>query len=294
MPSNKLTIGSDPEIFVAYYQDGQAFVEPPVIFRKNWGVNADMENPKHPVFMKQDGVTLMEDGVAFEFTIPPTKKPFDLYSNILLGISMTKDLVAKLDTQSYFTWVRPVINFDISRFNPENLDEEIWNCMVFGCDPDDDAIELGYSCEILDVSTHKFRYGGGHFHVGSEDEDEIAEIHKNPLPFTRLLAITIGNIVIANSNYLEEEKQRTHHYGKPGRFRVQPHGIEYRTPSNSWIQSLRTMEYMFEAVNYAFYLLQNPMEGKKVLKEYLFPTVKAISQADQKLAEELARKLQVM
>lgn len=288
-----LTFGADPEIFAGYSKKGKVYVEPPVIFRTELGVNADLSNPKHPVFLEKEGITLMEDGAAFEFTIPPTKKADEMFKNIQLGINMLKEIISSLDS-NYFTWARPVINFDISRFNLEKCGRDIWGCMIFGCDPDLDAMDLGYKSDILDVSTHEFRYGGGHFHIGSESSEEINLIHTNPLPFIRLLAVTVGNLVIAKSIFPKEERQRAFHYGKPGRYRIQKWGIEYRAPSNSWISNIETTEEMFNAVEFAFYLLNNPKEGKQILKKYLYPTIDAISKADCKTSESIVKKLELI
>ncbi|KKL89178.1 hypothetical protein LCGC14_1917330, partial [marine sediment metagenome] len=97
-------------------------------------------------------------------------------------------------------------------------------------------------------------------------------------------AITIGNICISKSKYIDDDRKRTFHYGNPGRFRPQPWGCEYRSPSNSWIENLDTIELIFEGGKRAFYLLNNPDEGKDIVDKFLGLTIKSIKTADKELA----------
>lgn len=109
---------------------------------------------------------------------------------------------------------------------------------IFGCDPDWDAYSLSQSTKPMDARTHQWRYGAGHIHIG------LKEVHTKAKPsvlewvpaficvqdmYTGLLGVSLG---------LDPElaKRRRKHVGKAGCFRIQPHGIEYRTPDNSWLR----------------------------------------------------------
>lgn len=274
----ELTFGSDPEVFASYIKGGKEFVEPAIIFRLEKGVKATKIKSPHPIFINKGDLKIIEDGVAFEFTLPPSNNGKNLYTSISRCIEMTGEIVNKF---GYNISNKPVINFDCDRFN-NNYGHEIIMSMIFGCDPDRDAIEEFYFPNLIDARFHPYRYGGGHFHIGSMN-DNIAEFIKQYYqPFIKLLAILVGNLVIANSPYPELEKKRAEIYGRPGRFRIQKWGIEYRTPSNSWITNQELLDKMIENSRKAFILLQNPSEGRKIINELLQPTIEAIRMGNKK------------
>lgn len=286
-----LTFGSDPEFFATTLNDqGDVFAEPPIWFIKNHGLDADTSNKKHPIFARKNGTTLMGDGAAFELTIPPSTSPKEMYTNINDGINLLFDLISPLN---YDVCVYPTVNFDIRKFKEIN-DKEIKEAVIFGCDPDMDAIDPEYNCEIINALEHPFRYGGGHFHIGSDKNSEIKLMHKYFLPLIRLLAVYVGNLVIGYTKFPDLEKLRAFHYGQPGRYRLQNWGVEYRTPSNSWITDLDLIKEMFRVVEIAFQKFLNPDEGKDILLEYLPETVRAITSADLDLSREILNKLGVM
>ena len=54
---------------------------------------------------------------------------------------------------------------------------------------------------------------------------------------------------------MDPAPMRTRVYGSPGRFRAKPYGIEYRTPSNSWLKTKESVSYVFKASQYVMSLL---------------------------------------
>ena len=278
----QLTFGTDPEVSAVYYKDDVMYVQPAPYFRLELGASAEKANTKHPVHFEKYGVSIIEDGVAFEFTTQPTRDYEEMFDSIQFGLTELSNL---LSTYDHHLSVQPTVNYEIARFLDKADDYKM--ALMFGCDPDKDAILKNYVCQVIDALRHPYRYFGGHFQIGCVDPRGRRLIQTHYEPFIKLCAIFIGNSVMASSSKTELEGVRAKLYGQPGRYRIQPWGIEYRTPSNSWITNRATMSRMFRGAQVAFKLLQNPKEGKAVIKSYLSETITALGTADRELSRDI-------
>lgn len=284
-----LLFGSDPELFVTEKKGGKDYAIPVPHFIREFGAPIlDIDNAqKHPVLFREDNFSIMMDGVAFEFTLPPTKTAKKMYNNIQEGIATLSNYVSNY---GYNVTIKPTVNYDYNRFYSED-DILFYQCGIFGCDPDKDAIlGDGYDSPEIDVTNHEYRYGGGHFHIS--DDNKL--IRRYPIPMIKLLAICQGNYSIATSPYPELEKKRAWKYGQPARYRIQNYkggqiGVEYRTPSNHWISSLETVEGMYHYAERAYNYLKE--ERIDVIEEYLDATVEAINSADSLLSKQILNSL---
>jgi len=283
-----LQYGSDPELFATYKEKGQEFVYPPSALEKFDGVKRIDGGDKHPVFIDTADYRIIMDGVAFEINLKQPHHNLKVFYNMLT--TATSHLEDFLGKYGYGVSRKPVIDFDYKRFWTKELakDTTFMQGIIFGCDPDKDAFNVDWTATVLDVTEHPFRYGGGHIHLSGDDD-----IAKYPLPFIRLLALTVGNFCILNSPYPDLERLRAQYYGKPGKYRIQQYpngseGVEYRTPSNSWTNySFEMFEQIFEQVDKALELLKNPSKGKVMLDAFSEQTIEAISQASPSLANEV-------
>lgn len=106
------------------------------------------------------------------------------------------------------------------------------NCQVFGCSPDINVYNMKEDHPIVDAKKHLRRYAGGHIHIGMETHhrDKYGE------EIVKCWDYIVGNTSILFDND-PLNKVRRAMYGQAGRFRFQPHGLEYRTLSNFWIKS---------------------------------------------------------
>jgi hypothetical protein len=281
----ELTYGFDPEFFAV---DKNNFVISPAIMELEMGLTpvARKKDLKHPVYINNKDFSWMMDGVAFELTsyviFNEPKQMQDLVKNALMELG---NLLGKYNL-SIFT--KPVVDFDL-KWMKYSDNEKVSQGLIFGCDRDYDAIISNYTCDTINISTHNKRYGGGHLHLGIPEEWKN-KVHRELFnPFIRLLAITCGNINIATSKYPELEVERAQYYGKPGRYRLQKHGIEYRTPSNSWTTNNDAIELMFNGGKLAFELLKNSTLGRKVIEEYLESTIYAITTGNQELSSNILK-----
>lgn len=296
-----LKFGCDPEFFAAY-KDGmdydkflphKMFAYSPAACEKWDGLKPIVDDPKHPLYFQyKTGSGLMAnivgDGVAFELNF---NKPFDSVQSFYDNVHQSKGLLEKSLTQLGFGFFdQPAINFDYRRFWTDELmaDERFRMGVIFGCDPDVDAMDVDAICQIVDADRHPYRYGGGHIHISGDDA--IAE---NPVPFVLMLGITLGNYVVANSTHLDGERIRAMYYGKPFKHRVQNYkdgtsGVEYRTPSNEWTTwDFNKFSGMFDCINVALDLLKSPERGYRALEEFSKLTIEAVTTANTGIAQSI-------
>jgi hypothetical protein len=287
-----LQYGSDPELFATYKDGDREFVYPPSALEKFDGVKRLGGDDKHPVFIENADYRIIMDGVAFEINLKQPHHNLKVFYEMLQTAS--EHLEDFLGKYGYNVVRKPVVAFDYNRFWTKELskDATFMQGIIFGCDPDKDAFNVDWLATVLDVAQHPFRYGGGHIHI-SGDED----ISKYPLPFVRLLAVTVGNFCILNSPHPELEQMRAKYYGKPGKYRIQQYpngteGVEYRTPSNSWLNyPFEKFEEIFEQVDIALDYLKNPVKGKEVLNSFAEVTVEAITKANRDLSLSVLNQL---
>ena len=285
-----LNFGSDPEFFASYSENDKDYCVPPIYFRKFLGLKPIKDDPKHPVYaLTSDGVKIHQDGAAFEFTLPVFHTAKECKKLIDQGLDALNDLVSKFN---YNIYTKPVIYFDPTKMYKDQ-DPDFKTCVSFGCDRDWDAWEyFKEGSDEINVENHPYRYGGGHWHVSGDDL-----ISKYILPCTKLFSLFIGNYFIANTPYPELEKIRANRYGMPGKFRPQKYpdgtkGLEYRTPSNSWLSlSEDKINGMIEQTYKAVETLHDSNKAEYLLSTFGQKTIDAIVNSNQQLATEILGEL---
>lgn len=286
-----LVFGSDPEVFAYYKKDEKPFVIPPAEFREK-GLPIIIQNGKNPVFYADNDIKIIEDGVAFEFTIRPSTNWRELYERIQHAKQILKDkIIPILDEAEEDVSCLPTINYEVDRWGKKS--RSFQNCLIFGCDPDRDAFNPSDEGTIINARKHPFRYGGGHLQVSG-----VPEFKDDIFYAVKCMAIGAGIAYVAYSDVPELEKMRTYLYGKPGKFRPQRYeglfegipntnfGIEYRTPSNSWTNNVKQAEQVFEWLQISIFNLFLGGLGKEILKEYEEEIKRIIVEADQKSAQQ--------
>jgi len=276
-----MKFGSDPEVFaVNSYNE----CIPPSIIRF-YGLPtlgfSDKEK-KHPLFYNSKHIKIIEDGAAFEFNISPSNTAKEVYKKVEEGKNILSDILSDFNLKVYD---RPVVKFnpDILVING-NIDEYIQWCCRFGCDIDLDIYSGKYSVDI-DASNIMKRFAGGHLHISPVD-------HNNYEIVTKLLDIYCGNTFIYNTPYPEEEKQRQEFYGRPGKIRLQTYsnkvqGIEYRTPSISWLSNIETVENMINMATKAIEISYNREESLNIIGKYLQKSIDNILTFNKEKAGEI-------
>lgn len=287
--SNKfgLTFGCDPEYFLVEKDaSGNEWGVPlPYLFEeKGYPIVEVDEEWKHPVLHKEDTYKVHMDGIACELGVAPSTSAKEMFSNLKSAMNYLEDVAYNAGLEMSY---KPTVKYDFNKWYKQSSRLFSW-CGIFGCDPDQDAVEEDYNSPVIDVEKHGYRYGGGHLHIS--DDNNLLD--KYPLPMIRLLAVYVGTYTIANSPYPELEKQRAFRYGQPGRYRVQHYpngvtGIEYRSPSNVWTSDEGLVEGVIEQATKAYSILPDREKAVSVMKEFLPSAITAIKNCDQSLARSI-------
>lgn len=263
----ELTIGSDPEFFASLNN----FCIPPALLRLKYGVEPiDVYRKNsgfpHYIYYTENGITLLDDGAAFELTVPPVDltNPNMLYEFIQTGYNWGKKL---FDKYGLNFCPEPTINFDLTIFEKEHL-KELKESTIFGCDKDWDAYDTEFVAQVFDVKKYPYRHAGGHFVIGTRNTELLNKLHTYIIPIIKLVSFTVGSIALINSPYPEQEVIRQNYYGKPGKHRTPDYGIEYRSPSVSWTMNESLYEKMFLAAEKAVELFLNPEVGSNLINKY--------------------------
>jgi len=107
-----------------------------------------------------------------------------------------------------------------------------------GCDPDYNAYTKSVN-DPPDFLATPSRCAGGHVHIGTSLTDEQA-----------LTVIQCLDLFITIPMLKVDDPKRRQLYGKAGAFRRKEYGVEYRTPSNHWIFTERSRQWVYDQVEY--------------------------------------------
>lgn len=218
----KITIGCDPELFLRH-QDTGAFIS---------GHGVLPGNKKEPYKVRNGMVQI--DGTALEFGTDPS----ETCAEFLFKLEDVMDQMQKMAGSKHIISATPVAEYDPDYFKtipPEAL--------ILGCEPDFNAwtMDINHAPDVHNT----FRTGSGHVHIGwGEGFDVQGEEHfLTCCALVRQLDYYLG---VATLEW-DRDTRRREMYGKAGAFRPKPYGLEYRVPSNAWLNSVATKRFVFES-----------------------------------------------
>ena len=146
MTKSKITLGTDPEVFL--------FSESTGGFYPSYGVTKGTK--EEPFMIKElgEGFTTQVDNVMTEFNIPAASSPEEFSNNIEKVLSwiqnnLPKALVVKIQPSAEFT--EKMLNSDVAQ--------------LLGCSADFDAYS-GENVSVTSLAHTLERYAGGHIHIG--------------------------------------------------------------------------------------------------------------------------------
>lgn len=208
-----ITLGADPETFICNNKE--------IVSAEGLTNGGTKQNPKK---ISKEGHAIQEDGIMFEYNIPPCKTEEEWvnahktcidYLEILAGINgyYLSDEVSAIVNKKYLKSAQ---------------------ASTFGCEPDFNVYEKTIN-EAPDNNTN-LRCAGGHVAFGYENPQfEISEkIVKSFDMFVTLPAL-----------FKDNDTRRRELYGKAGSFRVKDFGVECRALSNFWIKSEENMRWVY-------------------------------------------------
>lgn len=224
--SNKttFTIGADPEVFI-FNKETQEYIPSFELFEGS---------KNHPTKFGEEGFGVLCDNAMVEFNIPPANCYEDFYGNLVTALEFI---------QSKLPHNCVVAIEESAEFEDKYLDNP--GMLEFGCAPQSNIYNIqGNNCRTLPPY---LRFAGGHIHIGLDKEFKLERLVK-------CMDIFVG---LQFENFEKNEMSRKNYYGMPGTFRETSYGLEYRTPSNSWLQNEESVRKVYEGVEKAVTLALN-------------------------------------
>jgi len=228
MTKSKITLGTDPEVFL--------FSEETNHFFPSQGITKGTKEEPYTIPSLGEGFSTQVDNVMTEFNIPASSSPEEFSQNIQKVLdwiqnNLPKELVVKIQPSAEFT--EDMLNSDVAQ--------------LLGCSADFDAYS-GENVSVTSLAHTLERYAGGHIHIGypSPNVDKNEKIVKWMDIYTGLPSV-----------FLDEDDKRKKYYGTPGRYREKSFGVEYRTLSNWWIKTPKLREWIFKQAEKAYYAVEN-------------------------------------
>lgn len=219
-----ITVGTDPEVFFVD-QAADTIYPAGMVFEEHFGDDIIEISPG----------ALIPDGAALEFQPFPSVKPKEVVDN-LRGLLLQGLTMAEMAGKALV--IKPELPFDLKWCE---LDPKLGE---FGCSPDQSTWGEGCTPATIDASKHRWRYAGCHIHLGIVGDQDYFRQDGVMDRSARALDRTVGlaSMVLSGNH----DRLRRQVYGRPGIYRHQPWGMEYRTPSNMILHSPVVMEFIFK------------------------------------------------
>jgi len=268
--NSEFLIGADPECFVREIKSGKL-------------VSAHGMLPgtkKNPHKVPHGAVQI--DGMAAEFNIDPAATCEEFVRNVTSVLNTIREMIGP-EYELVFT--------PTAHFGKELIDAQPQEAKELGCDPDFNAY-TGKENPVPDAEL-PFRTAAGHIHIGwTEGQDSHnAEHYKICRHIIKQL-----DYATLPTTQLENDDTRRKLYGKAGAFRPKSYGVEYRTPSNFWLESEETISLMYIAVTQGIKKLVSGEEAysdsphQQSTVRSTFDKVEGVYQYDNLDCKNLARK----
>lgn len=229
----KILIGADPEFFLTDVKTKQ-----PVSAH---GLVPGTKKKPH----KLECGAVQLDGTAVEFNIDPAGTAFEFEYNVTHVLKQVREMIP---AQYDFNF-SPTVQYPPKYFEsiPE-IHKEL------GCDPDYNALNgdpTRPNVMAARSATDTFRTGAGHLHVGFVDKkDPLDEVHFwDCVELSKRLAEVYNSV----SRIWDRDTKRTLMYGAGAAFRPKPYGVEFRSPSNAWLNYPKLWGWLFELTKEIYY-----------------------------------------
>jgi hypothetical protein len=206
---SQVIIGADPEIFI---EDSKGNLIPAFEFLPS----------KDKPLKTNSNQTCYWDGFQAEFTVQPSN---DLNECIK---SMQGSLQTILKQARYLDPKARISKQNVVPVSLDYLKTLEHHLVEFGCMPSYNIYNIaGMGTDGL---VTPYRFAGGHIHFG---------IGQHPPEVIERIVKSLDNVLGLACVILFKEVDnpiRRQYYGLVGEYRLPPHGLEYRTLSNAWLQ----------------------------------------------------------
>lgn len=205
------TVGTDPEIFAV---DTKGEVIPA------WTYLGGKDSPVGYTASGPFSGECYWDGFQAEFNTPPGLTCLENMSQaVRAGLNTIKARAGKMKGTLSHKSVVEVSDQVLASCAPEHV--------AFGCSPSKNV--YGLKGNIKDGRDVRYRFAGGHIHLGLEDRRE-ARLQTLVRGLDTVLGVACVSLFASFDNPV-----RRQYYGQPGEYRTPPHGLEYRVLSNAWL-----------------------------------------------------------
>lgn len=233
-----LTIGSDPEMF---------------LFKSGVPVSSIglIPGSKDQPFKIGEYEYVQVDNVAIEFNVKPSETPEEFIESLNVCYSWAKKHLSAIDPSIEIVPVASTV-FDDKELRPRAA-------RMFGCDPDFNAWNEGYP-NSRPNGPKNLRSCGGHIHLG------ISKI--GDFDLMRLVRLLDQEVGMYTAEICGDERRRLL-YGSAGSFRYKSYGLEYRTPSVSWIKSEESIREVFSRCEKAVDLYNEGADANQSVRDFI-------------------------
>jgi hypothetical protein len=267
MKKHTITIGADPEIFIKNNKEE-------IVSAEGLTKGGTKENPKA---ISEFGHAIQEDGIMFEYNIPPCKTESDWVDSHTFCID-------------YLSFLARANGYELSNkvsseINPIYL--QSIQAKTFGCEPDWN-VYLKDTNPIPDSNTN-LRCAGGHVAIGYVDVEKGEESDFN---ISEKMVLIFDMFLTLPALFKDNDTRRRELYGKAGSFRVKDWGVECRALSNFWIHSEENMKWVFQqTLKVANLVLENETHADELIEKYSNKVRETIDSNNLELASVLLEEI---
>ena len=252
-----ITVGCDPEFFIKV---GDSIVASQGI------IPGTKQEPEYI-----DGGAIHRDNILGELAMIPAESEDEFVYNLDHVIQQAQDILSPIGGS--MEWSPSAMVSDECLMHYE--------AMEFGCDPDIDCWSVRLTEPPDPLMAGNLRSAGGHVHVGFEYVNEQDQINA-----ARSMDFYLG----LPSVLFDRDILRRNLYGKSGRFRFKPYGIEYRTLSNAWLNSEELKRWVFRQ---AIKAVSSRNELPEFTDDMVLELQRIINESDKDAAEQWVNKYNI-
>lgn len=220
-----MSFGTDPEFFIT--RNGQYF------------------SAIHLLPPQSQGKSFYFDNVLAELNVAPAHGKEAAVANIRQALATVADFI-----KPYQLEIKAFQRYPVQQLqHPLAL---IANCLSEYCVYD--CIEVDNKEVAKIIATTTMRSAGGHIHLG----DDILTYSDNVFQAVRLLDLFLSPLSLLDQDGSAANRKKL--YGKAGRHRRPPYGVEYRVLSNFWLSSPGLVELTYDLCELVVKLVQDDVK----------------------------------
>lgn len=228
-------MGCDPELFIET-SDGV--------------VGSETIIPKEGIYTAW-GNKIVRDGVQIELQPPPATCRQTLGATLAGIIQQLDAELVKHASKGIKASFAPVVEVPKEEFDKLSAEAK-----RLGCAPSSNALQPRATVKVSKAD-ERIRSAGGHIHMGIGHHHILKSGNpKNQAlrdQLVNLLDVMVGLPCVLIDRDPNQAKRRKV-YGRAGEYRLPPHGIEYRTPSNFWLRHFVLMHFVLGQARTAFFI----------------------------------------